>query len=178
MTPDGICQSVADTVHARWKLEWDPVGAGSHEFTPRELALLANMTEGAVRNAMSDKSEFGIRPIPATNPVKFSHDEALRWLSARRGFVAGPTSVKDDKLLLESLKKADTTAAFGKMLGKVYSISTARNNLKDLGFESWCNGTFQFDREVATKLARTLEIDVPTFVGKALEVSIRRHSQY
>ena len=36
MTPEGLCQRVADTVLARWKLEWDPVGAGSHSFTTRE----------------------------------------------------------------------------------------------------------------------------------------------
>jgi hypothetical protein len=177
MTPDGFCQSVADAASARWRLEWDDMGASELGFTPRELALLANMTEGAVRNAMSDKSEFGIKPIPGTkNPVKFSHDESLRWLSGRRGFIAGPSSIKEDKLFLESLKKTDTALAFSSLIKKLSIFSTTRNDLEDLNVESWCDGTFQFDREVAKKLAHALDIDVPTFVGKALEVSLRRDS--
>lgn len=174
MTTEGLCQSVADAVHARWKLEWDPIGAGSHEFTPHELALLANMTEGAVRNAIADKSEFGIKPIPGSkNPLKFSHDEAHRWLSARRGFIAGPTSIKDDKLLLESLKKAETANAFGKLLQRISFISSAQN-LESLDFKSWCDGSFQYDRQQAIDLAKALQIDVPLLAGKALEVSLRR----
>src|SRR5260221_171532 len=31
MTPDGYCQTGADAAHARWKLEWDSPGVGSHE---------------------------------------------------------------------------------------------------------------------------------------------------
>lgn len=177
MTPDGLCQNVVDAVHARWKLEWDYGRAGGHEFTPRELALLANMTEGAVRNAVADKSDFGIRPIPGSkNPLKFSHDEAQRWLTARRGFIAGPRSIKDDKLLLESLKKTETASAFGKLVERIAKASTTRLEFEGLDFKSWCDGTFEFDRQQAIDLAKALQIDVPLFVGKALEVSLRRNS--
>jgi hypothetical protein len=83
MTPDGLCQMVADTVHARWKLEWDSPGA--HVLSTRELALLADMTEGAVRNAIADKGENGLRAISGSkNPVTVEHADALRWLSGRR----------------------------------------------------------------------------------------------
>jgi hypothetical protein len=51
MGPDGRCRIVVDVVHARWKLQWDELG---HSLTTRELALLANMSEGAVGNAMAD----------------------------------------------------------------------------------------------------------------------------
>jgi hypothetical protein len=45
---------VADAASARWKLEW--IADGTQTFTIRELALLANMTEGAVR--MSPAANF------------------------------------------------------------------------------------------------------------------------
>jgi hypothetical protein len=173
MTPDGLCQSLADAVHARWKLEWQP---GSGDFTPRELALLANMTEGAVRNAITDKSENGIRPVPGTkNPVKISQDEAHRWLLSRRGFIPGPSSVKDDKLLLENLKKAESASTFGKLIGRIARISEVDQvDFATFDFESWCNGTFEFNKQDAVELAKKLEIDIPIFVGKALELSMRR----
>jgi hypothetical protein len=84
MNPDGYCQTVADTVHARWKLEWS---SGGETFTTRDLALLANMTEGAVRNAMADKSDNGLKAIPGSKPVLVGIDEAKRWLSGRRGYI-------------------------------------------------------------------------------------------
>ena len=173
MTSDGLCQSLADAVHARWKLEWQP---GSGDFTPRELALLANMTEGAVRNAISDKSENGIHPIPGTkNPVKISQDEAHRWLLSRRGFIPGPSNVKDDKLLLENFKKTESSSAFGKLVGKVaQALRVNDTDFSNIDFESWLNGTFVFEKQDAVELAQKLEIDVPIFVGKALELSMRR----
>ena len=98
MTPDGLCQTVADAAHARWKLEWDSLGAGRHTFTTRELALLANMTEGAIRNALSDKSENGLRAVPnSKNPVLVEHAEAWRWLKGRRGFIPSPQRPRDDR---------------------------------------------------------------------------------
>jgi hypothetical protein len=177
MTSEGLCRCVADAVFARWKLEWDPLGAGSYDFTPRELALLANMTEGAVRNAIADKSDAGIRTVPGSkNPVKISHDEAMRWLSARRAFIPMPKGVKDDKLLVESLKKADTAAALGKLISRIASVSASADKFEDLDFGSWCDGSFQYDKNQAIRLAQRLEIDAPLFVGKALEVSMRRDS--
>jgi hypothetical protein len=172
MTPDGLCQSLADAVHARWKLEWQP----GNEFTPRELALLANMTEGAVRNAITDKSENGIRPVPGTkNPVKISQDESHRWLLSRRGFIPGPSSVKDDRLLLENFKKAESAPAFGKLIGRVaLALRINEADFTSLDFESWRNGTFVFNKQDALELAQKLEIDIPIFVGKALELSMRR----
>ena len=44
-------------------------------------------------------------------------------------------------------------------------------------FESWCNGSFRFDEIRARELAQALDFDVPLFVGKALEVSLRHESK-
>lgn len=182
MKPEGYCQIVADTVHARWKLEWDSVGAGGHEFTPRELALLANMTEGAVRNAIADKSESGLKPIPGTkNPIKFEHDEAWRWLSARRGFIPSPKQPSEDRFLAEYIRSIETSERFGHLILDRIANATGsiRDDLLELRWsdkeiDRWCNGSFDFDSERAAQLAKALEFDVPLFVGKALEVSLRR----
>ena len=77
MGPEGLCQTIADAAYARWKLEIVERG----EFTTRELALLANMSEGAVRNAMADKDEGGLRASPGSNPVPVEFEEAKRWLA-------------------------------------------------------------------------------------------------
>lgn len=183
MTPDGYCQTVADTVQARWKLEWDSTGAGSHEFTPRELALLANMTEGAVRNAVADKSENGLKAIPGKkNPIKIEHDEAWRWLNGRRGFIPSPKRSSEDRFLTEHLRDIQSSQEFGNLVerqlwsvfGSPQAAPSALRWATD-EIEQWCNGTFEFDEARARQLAEALDLDVPLFAGKALEVRLRRN---
>jgi hypothetical protein len=184
MKPEGYCQTVADAVHARWKLEWDPVGRGSHTFTTRELALMANMTEGAVRNAMADKGDNGLRAIPGSKPVKVEYEEAQRWLSGRRGFIPMPQHPRHDAVLHEKLATVTTIDEFMRFLRVHFhtyadvkpEVSRALTQvLAPDEFETWIDdGTFVFDIDNAQKIARALDLDVPSFVGKALEVSLRR----
>ena len=180
MTPDGLCQTVADAVMARWKLEWD--SPGSHQFTTRELALLADMTEGAVRNALADKSENRLRAIPGTkNPVEVEHAEALRWLKGRRGFIASPERPSDDRFLTEHLQAIRNATELGRLVGRrLWSVFGSPDKapavmgwtLSDI--ETWTKGQQTFDADAARKLAEALDFNVPLFVGKALEVTIRR----
>jgi hypothetical protein len=184
MTPDGHCQTVADAVHARWKLEWDSAGVGSHEFTPREIALLANMTEGAVRNAINDKGDSGLKAVPGTkNPIKIEHDEAWRWLTSRRGFIPSPKSPSEDRFLTDRIQRLQASERFSDLIsiwlraahGSTQNASSALG-WSEQEIDRWCNGSFSFDVERASQLARVLELDVPLFVGKAMEVSLRRDS--
>lgn len=180
MTPNGLCQTVADTVHARWKLEWD--ADGGHNLTTRELALLADMTEGAVRNALADKTENGLRAIQGTkNPVMVEHAEALRWLKGRRGFIASPERASEDRFLTEHLQNIKSSEAFGELIGRrLWDVfgspekapSALGWDVADL--ESWQAGTQTFSEEKAKQLALALDFDVPLFTGKALEVTLRR----
>jgi hypothetical protein len=181
MTPDGYCQTVADAAFARWKLEWDETGAGSHTFTTRELALLSNMTEGAVRNAIADKSENGLRAIPGSKPVSVEHDEALRWLTGRRGFIPSPKRSSEDRFLTEHLRDIQTSEALGTVVERHLrsAFGSPQAAPAALGWtadevQQWCNGAFDFDEARACQLAKALDFDVPLFVGKALEVSLRR----
>lgn len=183
MTPDGYCQMTADAAFARWKLEWDESGVGSHTFTTRELALLSNMTEGAVRNALADKTENGLRAIPASKPVSVEHDEALRWLRGRRGFVPLPKRASEDHFLTEHLRDIRSPEALGKIIGRRFwtAFGSPEAAPDALGWsidetERWCDGSFRFDEARARQLAHALDLDVPLFVGKALEVSLRRNT--
>jgi hypothetical protein len=182
MTADGFCQTACDTVNARWKLEWDTAGAESHTFTTRELALLANMTEGAVRNALADKSDNGLQAVPGTkNPVIVEHAEALRWLKGRRGFIPTPDRPCVDRFLTEHLQKVQSTAALGQLIGRRLSATFGSQDKAPAALswsaaevDVWVNGTQAFEEERARTLAQALDLDVPLFVGKALEVTLRR----
>lgn len=200
MEQDGYCQTVADAAVARWKLEV----SGQGTFTPRELALLANMSEGAVRNAMSDKSESALKPIPGSKPIQVEHEDAMRWLQGRRGYRAIPRRVDTDtvaKLKLETVRNVQElsgviTAHYVAFVGRhpfqehsnrhfssdgtsSFEIEQMPKGLRSLDwsmeeFESWREGSFSFDREKAISLAEALGLDAPLFAGKALEVSLRR----
>lgn len=176
MTPDGYCRMVADAAHARWKLEWK--GDEAETFTTRELALLANVTDGAVRMAISDKSDNRLKSIPGSKPVAVEFDEAKRWLSGRRGFVPWPDRPADDQFLVRAIRDAETPKAFGRMIHQVADFQSPDQLAEKTGWtadeiKAWFDGTFAFDTERARHLAQSLELDVPLFVGKALEVSLR-----
>jgi hypothetical protein len=180
MTPDGLCQTVCDTVRARWKLEWDEMG--EHNFTTRELALLANMTEGAVRNALADKSENGLRAVPGTkNPVIVEHAEALRWLKGRRGFIPTPNRPCEDRFLTEQLQNIQSAEALGQLIEQRLwaTFGSLDKALAALGWslaeaESWIRGSQAFKTDQARRLAEVFDLDAPLFMGKALEVTLRR----
>lgn len=181
MTPDGYCQMVADAAFARWKLEWDKSGVGSHTFTTRELALLSNMTEGAVRNAIADKTENGLRAIPGSKPVSVEHNEALRWLTQRRGFIPSPKRPSEDRFLIERLRDVQSSEALGKLVDRqlrsAFGSPEAASDALDWSAKEitqWCDGSFRFDEARARQLAQVIDFDLPLLVGKALEVSIRR----
>lgn len=178
MTSAGLCQTVADAVFARWKLEWEKIGP----FTTRELALLANMTEGAIRNALADKSDAGLRAIPGSkNPVKVEHAEALRWLRGRRGFIPTPDRPIDDRFLREHLRDLESAEALGSLVGRriLDVFGSSGQAPAALGWTpervaEWMEGRQAFDEAEAMSLANRLGFDAPAFTGKALEVIRRR----
>lgn len=179
MTQDGLCRTLVDALYARWKLEWDNLAG--HTFTTRELALLADMTEGAVRNALADKSESGLRAIVGSKPLSVDQDEAARWLSERRGFVPTPTRAREDRYLNQYLANIQLIEAFSKLLRErvIASHGSAQRAAEGLGWTeselmSWCNGTYVFDIDKAVSLARALDIEPPLVAGKALELALRR----
>ena len=177
MTPDGFCQTVADAATARWKLEWSQ---SSESFTTRDLALLANMSEGAVRTAIADKSENRLKTIQGSKPISIEYDEAMRWLKGRRGFVARPEKPTDDSFLSKAFRNANDGKTFGHLIASLANFnadevaSETGWNLQET--KTWFDGTFDFDAARATLLAKIIGVDEAMFAGKALEVSMRRNS--
>ena len=146
-----------------------------------ELArVIHKMARWAVRNAMADKSGNGLKAIAGSKPISVEHDEAWRWLNGRRGFVPIPQRPADDRYLNSSLKDLDSAQAFGKFVARLIaldasgaqSLLTGGWNKADLS--AWSAATLTFDHDRAAQLAAALDLDVPLFVGKALEVSLRR----
>jgi hypothetical protein len=176
MTPDGLCQQVVDAVFARWGLD-----EKNGNLSIRQLALLADMTEGAVRNALADKSDAGLRAIPGSKPVEVEHAEAVRWLSGRRGFCPTPERPQDDSVLRENFRSAVTSSRLSTLLNRViwnvFSGTAAFSSAVGITEEElapWTDGTFQFDADRAERIALVIGLDVPMFVAKALETSMRR----
>jgi hypothetical protein len=116
MTPKGFCRRLADTVYARWKLEIEHVD----QFSIRELALLANMTEGAVRNAVSIGE---LRTRKSGTSIWVKHADALDWLRGRKGFVAMPSAEQETSAGLTTLRNAETPEQLGAALQAALSSS-------------------------------------------------------
>ena len=79
---EGLCRIIADTAYARYKLEVARRG----KFSVRELMLLAETSEGAVRRALNQKGASRLSAMPYTKSVRIEYVEAKRWLSAQPGF--------------------------------------------------------------------------------------------
>ncbi len=176
LTDKGLCKTVAAASLARFKLD-DGDALSSHE-----IALLANVTDGAVRNALANKSESGLRAISGSkNPIMIENAEALRWLLGRRGFMPTPESISDDRFLEERIQHVRTAEELGQILARLSwprfgSPEKAPEKLEwpSNRFEAWLNGSQEFDETEAQQLADGFGIDVPLFVGKARETTLRR----
>ena len=176
LTDRGVCKTVAAASLARFKLD------EGDDLTSHEVGLLANVTDGAVRNALSNKSEGGLRAIPGSkNPIMIENAEALRWLLGRRGFMPTPESISDDRFLEERIKHVRSTEEFGQILARLSwpCFGTPEKAPEKLGwqaarFEAWLAGTQEFNETEAQRLAEAFGVDVPLFVGKARETTLRR----
>lgn len=176
LTDQGLCHTVADATYARFALE------EGFDLTTRQVALMANMTEGAVRNALAQKGDGGLRAIPGTkNPVMIEHAEALTWLQGRRGFVPTPENFRDDRFLTAQIANERTAQGLGKLVSRLLwpIFGTPEKAPAQLGWsteklDAWTTGTQEFSVEDAARLATALKLDVPLFVGKAQEVVLRR----
>lgn len=173
---EGFCHTVAEATLARFNLD------EGFDLTTSQVALMANMTEGAVRNALAQKGESGLRAIPGTkNPVMIEHAEALSWLQGRRGFAPTPQHFREDRFLTAQIANERTTHGLGKLISRLLwpIFGNHEKASEKLGWakeklEAWIGGTQAFSVEDATHLAKALKLDVPLFVGKAQEVSLRR----
>jgi hypothetical protein len=171
LSSDSKCAHVVDMAIGRWNLET------GNDLTIRQLALLADMKEGAVRNSLStDKIKTHGKP------VSIAADIALEWLKKRKGFT--PTRVEENnqafwvthtrslltagrlapgmRAILEDLKLTPEAAA--EKAGVPFD--SVRRLLADTHD---CDQIEDFQR-----IGAALDLDVPYFVGQAVEAALRR----
>ncbi|WP_299842684.1 hypothetical protein [uncultured Jannaschia sp.] len=152
-------------------------GTWTDQLSTRQLALLADITEGAVRNALSQGGAAGLTAIPGAKPVRVSLDEARRWLPGRRGFRPTPTGPSDDPVMTERLRGFDRMEQLTDLVGR--HAARRLGSAEALGTDAagWLDGSYTFDTTAACRVAKAIGADAPTFVGKALELALRRDSE-
>ncbi|MBC2834498.1 hypothetical protein [Paragemmobacter straminiformis] len=147
-------------------------------LTIRELALLADIGEGAVRTALSGE---GIKT--EGKPAKVSAETAEPWLRRRRGFIptlelgdegsassrTEPVSLFDElpfELALQALMERQ--ALDTEMLAEKAAVPLPWLQRIIGGSHAEC------DIASLRQLAEALSSDVPSFVGRAIETLLRR----
>lgn len=176
MHPQGFCRRTVDTAQARWWLD-HPEEAG--EFTVRHLALLANMTEGAVRNALAAEK---VKATGKRNTV--SAEFAAEWLRGRRGFVPTRSPVWDEHALKSDLRNARSPHDLGGVIRRKLDAmglteeavaERLRWPLKDVS--RWCRGHVDVDVSKATAFAEALAFETNVFAGRVVEIGLgMKHS--
>ena len=179
--PPSLCADTLAAAEARVMIDTGEEFVGSGDLSIRQVALLADMTEGAVRNALAQKGDAGLKAIPKSKPVRIEVDEARRWLVGRRGFRPTPKGPSDDPILNERLRGFERMAQLADFIERhaVRTHGSPDTLAGALGWSAdeltqWTDGTFTFDPDRATALGTAIGADGPTFVGKALELSLRR----
>jgi hypothetical protein len=172
LAPDSRCRHVIDMATGRWNLECDD----SRDLTIRQLALLAGMTEAAVRNSLSTEK---IRA--QGKPVAVSPRVAAQWLKARKGFaptqheknrqafhvahtrnlLAAPQLSAGIRVLLSELSMTPEALA-EKAKVPVEIVTSLLESRVDI-----------YDLKALQKIGAVLDVDVPYFVGQSIEASLR-----
>ncbi|AUN29639.1 hypothetical protein [Niveispirillum cyanobacteriorum] len=171
MDADGLCSIVVETAGARWKLE---NGYGS-ELSVRELALLARMTEGAVRNALAGA---GIKSKGAKTYV--STEFAKDWLAGRRGFVPTTCWTYTAQRAMQDIRLASSIDVFADALSRRAqalqlsngALAAATGLTKDQ-VVVWLGGVPPLDPQAAVAIAAPLGLDPALTAGRAIELILR-----
>jgi hypothetical protein len=145
-------------------------------LTIRQLALLADIGETAVRTSLSAD---GIRT--EGKPAQLSAEIADGWLNKRRGFVPTlePEDVEDrtvqsTSVLLQNLPFANALTEIIE-LRNIDKASVAKDTGLDVAWlGSLMTGeTENCDLDALQRLAVYLDTDVPLFVSRAVEATLR-----
>jgi hypothetical protein len=170
--PDSMCRMAIDTALARWQVEQ----AGN--LTIRELALLSDMKEAAVRNSLSAEG-IKVETRRQGEPGTVDGVVAYGWLRKRRGFIDSldPTMKAENRRasMRALFQERDFAWAFGEILGEagISSADLAAKADVDVAFvSSLSKGKPSIDVEAARRVAKALGLDVPIFVGAVVEAAL------
>jgi plasmid maintenance system antidote protein VapI len=162
----GLCRLTADTAFARWRLN-----EGS-DLSIRELALLAQMTEAAVRNALS-KERITIDNGEVDGTV------AESWLHKRRDFIATRSDEGRKKrwavYCRDALSSGDFATAFAEIM-RGFALTAeelaAKAAVPSEIISSLITGKPATDLDALCRVANALEIDAPHFTGMAVQAAL------
>lgn len=168
-----------ETFFARWSLEQEGL-----DVSVRELSLLANMTVQAVRNSLS-KEGFKLTKRPANDrrnveEASFALDanDALVWLSRRRGFV--PKRSKGEGQIAASPEEraailVDQTRALPGRLAVLLAAMPANESIEHEEDSNWLSALLS-GQVVDPELARIARLAARLEVASAdLAAEISRH---
>jgi hypothetical protein len=164
---EGLCRRAADTAFGRWKLEHGSV------LTIRELALLGQMREAAVRNSL------GKERIANENGVVMN-GIALSWLRQRWDFKSVDIGqdhreswVANSRALLTHW---DFQKAFAKIMKRfpITAAELARKAFVEPDFvDALARGEPIVDRRLLHRVGAALELDEPHFISVAEQASVQ-----
>ena len=166
--PDKCCRRAADTAFGRWKLD---AGLG---LTVRELALLGNMKEAAVRNSLS-KERISLQRGEVDPKI------ALAWLQQRRDFVA--TKIEQASKENRASWSKFTLSHYGFQDGFAKIMADFPMAADELAtkaavpvnfIEALLRGKPIPDLEALRRVGAALELDEPHFAGVAVEAALSK----
>ena len=165
--PEGLCRRAADTAFGRWKLK------KGFELTVRELALLGQMKETAVRNSLSKER------IAIDNGT-VAHEVAVSWLLQRRDFIPSKTEQGHKERWAAYSKTMLTHRDFPKAFAEImdgFPMTAAELAIKAFvtpGFvAALAQGRPVPDLEALRRIGAALDLDEPHFVGAAIQASLQ-----
>jgi hypothetical protein len=166
--PNGLVRRTAEMASARWALGM------RFDLTVRQLALLAgDMTDAAVRNSLSKEKI-------ATVKGAVDSDVALLWLKQRRGFIQ--TRVEEGRAegwadwARSHLDKGTLNAALPLIIAEreITASSLAEQARVSNEFvTALICGRPHLDVEALQRVGGVLGLDVPHFVGIAVQAALR-----
>jgi hypothetical protein len=170
--PDSKCRHVVDMAMARWYLDGnEDVSA----LSIRQLAVLAGMKEGAVRNSLSSE-----KIKTEGSPASVSMEIAREWLKKRKGFIPSifeDCSKEQWQADARILLAGDFVTAMENILARLQLKPEEAANKADVPLEyfvSLLGGKHGSDNiSNLQRVAVALDLDAPQFVGRAIEVALR-----
>ncbi len=167
-----LCKSTVDTACARWKFEVDQKG----HFSIRELSLLSRVADHEIRSAVE---KGHLDTLINSKPLLVSFEEARRWLFRQHGFQPKCARLEDNAEVKSRLALVQSAGELGTFIRQhrctfEYFIAPKMTEYSPVDLEVWESGGFGADQKRAADLARRLHLDIPLFVGKVVEVSMRQ----
>lgn len=173
---DAPISRTIDTADARMRIHW------KFGLTVRQLALLANMSEPAVRTSLSKE---GIKTAGGRNDrglAEIPIEEAQPWLEGRRGFVATLEPEPTDPFYADDVVRLFKANGFDAGLSNVSagaSLSKCANEARvdpNWLLELASGRPAKLDMEALDRVAQQICADAPAFIGNAVAAVLRANA--